>query len=179
MLPGRLMLRNIYKLIQCKVTWESKLQLTPEAIADLQWWLSAFATWNGRVVLPSEVHGQLVTDASHYGWGAHLGDHQTHGSWDQTMGLRHSNVREMAAVLLALRAFRHLIRDRTINILSDNITTVAYVNHMGGSVSELTEIAKLIWAEAIRYNVTIIAKHISGKKNSLVFREFSTNTSGC
>ena len=100
------MLRNIYRLIKCKSTWESKLQLSEGAISDLQWWVSAFDAWNGRVVLPAEVEGQLVTDASHYGWGAHLGDLETHGSWDHVQALKHSNVRELTAVLLALRAFR-------------------------------------------------------------------------
>ena len=164
-LPGRLMLRNLYKLIKSKLTWESKLRLTKEAREDLTWWLSAFTAWNGKVVLPSSVDGQLVTDASHYGWGAHLGPHQTHGSWDHVMGRKHSNVRELMAVLLALRAFRPYVQNRTISILSDNISTVAYVNHMGGPVTELTEIAKLIWAEAILSNTTISAKHLSGKQN--------------
>ena len=42
---------------------------------------------------------------------------------------------------------------------------MAYINHMGGSVIELAEIAKLIWAEAIMNNITIVARHLSGKQN--------------
>ena len=164
-LPGRLMLRNIYKLIRCKSTWESQLQLTESAISDLRWWLTAFDAWNGRLVLPTEVQAQLVTDASHYGWGAHLGEHQTHGSWDHILARQHSNVRELTAVLMALRAFRPFTKDKRVIILSDNISTVAYINHMGGPVTQLTEIAKQIWAEAISYNVTILARHLSGKMN--------------
>ena len=165
-LPGRLMLRNVYKLIRKKDTWESLLELEPETISDLEWWFNSLAEWNGKIILPSEIHGQLVTDASHLGWGGHFGTEITQGFWDLTMSQKHSNVRELMAVLLSIRAFRPLIENKTIQVLSDNITTVAYINHMGGPVKELTEIAKLIWAESIMHNITIVARHLSGKLNT-------------
>ena len=89
---------------------------------------------NGKVILPSEIHGQLVTDASQTGWGGHYGTEITQGFWDPTMSQKHSNVRELMAVLLSIRAFQVLIKNKTIQILSDNITTVAYINHMGGPI---------------------------------------------
>ena len=165
-LPGRLMLRNVYKLIKLKQNWETKLELTACAIKDLLWWLNSLETWNGKTIIPSKIDGQLVTDASQLGWGGHLGEHITQGFWDQTMSQKHSNIRELMAVLLSLRAFAPHIRNKTISVLSDNITSVAYINHMGGPMEELTDIAKLIWAEAIQNNITIVAKHLSGKLNT-------------
>ena len=164
-LPGRLMLRNIFKLIRTKVTWESPLTLTPGALSDLAWWQSAFTSWNGRTVLPGAVDATLTTDASGYGWGAHLGAHTAHGAWDPHMARKHSNVRELMAVLLALRALRPYTSNKTVSLLSDNITTVAYINHMGGPITELTDIAKDIWAELVQQNVTLVARHLSGKLN--------------
>ena len=165
-LPGRLMLRNIYRLIKEKITWESKLKLDTGAINDLLWWYNSLETWNGKVILPSEIDGQLVTDASQTGWGGHYGKEITQGFWNLTMSRKHSNIRELTAVLLSLRAFAHLLENKTIQILSDNITTVAYINHMGGPMEELTDVAKQIWAEAIQHNITVVAKHLSGKLNS-------------
>ena len=165
-LPGRLMLRNVYKLIQQKITWESQLELSIGAKKDLLWWYNSLAIWNGKVILPSEIDGQLVTDASQIGWGGHYGTEITQGFWDPNMSRQHSNVRELMAVLLSLRAFTASVKGKTVQILSDNITTVAYINHMGGTVVELTEIAKLIWAEAIQNNITIVARHLSGKLNT-------------
>ena len=65
---------------------------------------------NGKVILPSEIHGQLVTDASQTGWGGHYGTEITQGFWDPTMSQKHSNVREWMAVLLSIRAFQVLIK---------------------------------------------------------------------
>ena len=165
-LPGKLMLRGVYRLIKCKVNWESKLELDSCAIKDLEWWYNSLETWNGKTILPSEIDGQLVTDASQIGWGGHYGKQITQGFWDQTMSQKHSNIREMMAVLLSLRAFAPHLRNKTVQILSDNITTVAYINHMGGPMDDLTNIAKLIWAEAIQNNITLVAKHLSGRLNT-------------
>ena len=166
-LPGRLMLRNVYKLIKSKITWESKLVLNANARNDLLWWYNSLERWNGKVILPSEIDGQLVTDASQIGWGGHYSKEIAQGFWDIEMSQKHSNIRELMAVLLSIRAFRSHIENKTIQILSDNVTTVAYINHMGGPMEELTDIAKLIWAEAVQYNITIVARHLSGKLNTL------------
>ena len=165
-LPGKLMLRNVYNLIKQKITWETKLELNASAKNDLVWWAESLEKWNGKVILPSEIDGQLVTDASQTGWGGHYGKEITQGFWDQTMSQKHSNIRELMAVLLSIRAFLPHLENKTINILSDNITTIAYINHMGGPMDELTNIAKLIWAEAIQHNITIVAKHLSGRLNT-------------
>ena len=51
-LPGKLMLRNVYRILKSKDTWESKLVLDREAREDLEWWCSSMEAWNGRAVLP-------------------------------------------------------------------------------------------------------------------------------
>ena len=165
-LPGKLMLRNVYRLLKTRITWETKLSITEEVKKDLLWWYSCLETWNGRSILCAEIDGQLVTDASHVGWGGHYKDLETQGSWDPYMAHQHSNVREMCAVLLSLKAFRPVLQGKTIQILSDNITTVAYINHMGGPVQELTNIAKAIWKEVVSNNTTIVARHLSGRLNT-------------
>ena len=65
------MLRSVYKLIKNKITWETKLELDVNARNDLLWWYNSLERWNGKVILPSEIDGQLVTDASQIGWGGH------------------------------------------------------------------------------------------------------------
>ena len=164
-LPGRLMLRNVYRLLKSKNTWESRLILDEGSIKDLSWWRDSLEKWNGRTILPTNIDGQLTTDASHIGWGAHYRELETQGYWDERMSLQHSNVRELTAVLLAIRAFKHAIQNKNIQVLSDNITTVAYINHMGGPIKQLTNIAKDIWKEAIHSNITITARYLAGKEN--------------
>ena len=165
-LPGKLMLRNVYRLMKDRKSWDSNLILNEESKRDLLWWCNCLESWNGKSILTTDIDGQLVTDASHIGWGGHYGAHVTQDCWDKHMSRQHSNVREITAVLLSLRAFRPLLTGKTIQILSDHVTTVAYINHMGGPIPQLTEIAKLIWREAITNNVTIIARNLSGQLNN-------------
>ena len=160
------MLRNVHRLLKTKATWETKLVLDPRARSVLCWWVESTSAWNGKAILPSSVDGQLVTDASHIGWGGHFGEEVTCGTWDHHMSRQHSNVRELTAVLLSIKAMLPLLRNKTIQILSDNITTVAYVNHMGGPMSQLVEISKSIWKIALEHNISITARHLSGKSNT-------------
>jgi hypothetical protein len=87
------------------------------------------------------------------------------GLWDIRTSFKSSNHRELLTVLLALKSFRSHIKNKTIQILSDNITTIAYLNHMGGPVIELTQLAKAIWAECLDNNVMIYARHLPGRSN--------------
>ena len=148
-LPARLMLRNVYKLLKTKITWESLLKLDSGSVQDLIWWRDSFEKWNGRIVIPTEIDGQLITDASHIGWGAHYQNLETQGFWDKKMSQQHSNVRELTAVLVALKAFCSQVTGKHVQVLSDNITTVAYIKHMGSPIPKLNQIAKEIWAEAV------------------------------
>ena len=64
--------------------------------------------------------------------------------WNLRMSLEHFNYRELVAVLMALKSFGPSMKEKSIQILSDNVTTVAYINHLRGPNSDLTDIAKAI-----------------------------------
>lgn len=71
------------------------------------------------------------------------------------------------AVLIALAVFIVHVTGKTIQVVSDNISTMAYLNHMGGPSHELNQIANAVWAEAIDNHVSITCCHIAGKKHSI------------
>ena len=152
--------------MKSKDTWVSQLTLDEGSVSDLKWWLGALKAWKGKIILPAPVQGQMTTDASHIGWGGHMGSHCAQGFWDSEMSQKHSNIRELTAILLTLRAFQNFVKNKTIQILSDNVTSVTYLNHMGGPSVELTEIAKAIWQEALTNNTILVAKHLSGCLNT-------------
>lgn len=164
-LPGKLKLRAAYRLLKTKTNWESTIQWSDAARQDFEWWISALQTWNGSTILHPSIEAQLITDASKVGWGALLNDKKAQGFWDKSIGHSHSNIREMWAVFMGLVSFRKELTGKTIQIRSDNITTVAYLNKMGGSRKELNDIATAIWAEAINNQVSIVCSHIAGKDN--------------
>ena len=73
--------------------------------------------------------------------------------------------REMLAILMALKAFSSLIRGKNIQVLTDNISAMAYVNHKSGPSPALSKLAMAIWAEVIEIGVSIKCAHIAGVEN--------------
>ena len=168
--PAKLMLRNIYRLLNSKVSWRDQLVLDSASIIDLQWWLSSIDSWNGKVVKEDHIDFQLTTDASSAGWGGWIQTEKAQGFWTRDVSRQSSNYRELSAVLMSLLAFKEKIKGKTIQVLSDNITTVAMINGMGGHVKSLDEVTRTIFRFIIQNNITISAQYIAGKDNSVADR---------
>ena len=164
-IPSKLMLRNIYRLLATRQHWQQILHLDPSSVSDLEWWYTSIQRWNGLVVSQQTIDCQIMTDASASGWGAALANHFAQGHWTPDVSHRSSNFRELLTVLLALQSFKHMIRGKVVQILSDNVTTVAFINHMGGSVKELDTVMRNIYYLACHLNVTLKATHLAGKLN--------------
>ena len=165
-LPTKLLLRNLYRLLASCNTWFDTLYLDKASVSDLEWWLSALTSWNGRPIIKYSIDIQLYTDASDSGWGAVCNGEEASGLWTVPIAHTSINYRELLTVLLGLKSFLPKVKNKTVQILSDNVTTVAFINHLGGNVTQLTELAKAIWALAFQHNINLIAKHLPGILNS-------------
>ena len=165
-IPGKLLLRNTYRLLAKRKSWEDRMIIDLETQRDLNWWLHAFKDWNGRVVKQNVIQEQIFTDASAIGWGAHLQNRKASGHWNYQLFKKTSNYRELMAVRLALLSFAPYIQGKCVQIVSDNITTVAYLNHLGGPVQELSVLTETIFTEAQQANVTLSARFLAGKHNT-------------
>lgn len=164
-LPGKLKLRSVYALLRGKSSWEAELTWTPEALEDLKWWMEALITWTGEAILRISPSFQIVTDASHLGWGAHMGNLQAQGFWNRRLRFKSSNFRELTAVQMALLSFCPNLKNATVQLLTDNITTVAYLNNMGGPSLELSRLAEDIWTIAERSGLRLQTRHLPGINN--------------
>ena len=169
-LPTKLLLRDLYRLLRSRSSWSDVLKLNDASIKELNWWLSAMHSWNGRPIVKRSVDLQISTDASASGWGAVCGSYEASGLWNANQAFRHSNYRELLTVLLAIKSFKGFIAGKTVQILSDNIVTVAYVNHLGGPCQDLSNLAKSIWSEAFQLDTVIIAKYLAGCQNTAADR---------
>ena len=131
-IPEKLLLRNVYHLFVTRSTWEDMILLNTSATEDLQWWLDSLQNWNGHPLQVRPPQSQMFTNTSHLGWGlcAVYGLKEAAGHWNLRMSLEHSNYRELMAVLMALKSFGPSMKGKSIQILSDNVTTVAYINHL-------------------------------------------------
>ncbi|XP_073412144.1 uncharacterized protein [Dendrobates tinctorius] len=144
---------------------ESKITLTQVVLTSLEWWLdddhlSSGVPW---VIVPS---GILTTDASPQGWGAHMGNSFCQGRWNREEREYSSNLKELTAVYYALHHFLPQLQQKHVRILSDNTTTVAYINRQGGTRSEtLMSSAARILSLAESNLLSLSALHIRGEDN--------------
>ena len=164
-LPGKLLIRNVYRLLKTRQSWQDILQLDQGTVQDLQWWMEASSCWNGCPIQQSPVEIQMSTDASSLGWGAVAMGQEAQGVWNKNVSMKSSNYRELLTVLLAMLSLIDIVKGKVLQVLSDNITTVCYINMMGVPSRELTEIATAIWALAFEKNICLSAKHLAGVLN--------------
>ena len=115
---------------------------------------------------PKPIQGQIFTDASHYAWGAAFNRHSAQGYWNQQIKHKSSNYRELLAIILTPELFRPEIRGQHINIISYNVTSLDYLNHLGGHCKDLNNLSEGIWELALDLDVTLSRKHLSGKLNT-------------
>ena len=125
---------------------------------------------NGKSICHRPISAQVITDASHLAWGAVLGHHHAGGDWSLATSRRSSNYRELLAILLALKSFLPQLASKSVQILTDNVTALAYVQHKGGPSRVLTSIARAIWTLAVENGISINCKHIAGKDNVIADR---------
>lgn len=163
--PGKLFLRNAYRLLAQRTTWQDILHLDQGTVSDLQWWLTAVDGWNCHQIRVQPVDIQIETDASSVAWGAVCGQHQAAGHWNARVSEESSNYRELLAILLAIQAFAPLLRGKHVQILTDNVTAAAYLNKLGGQSADLTQVAKAIWSEAYSLQAHLSGKHLAGVLN--------------
>ena len=84
------------------------------------------------------------------------GGGKTGGLWSKEEQKSHINYLEMKAISLGLKSFCHNIRKQHIRIQSDNTTTVAYINAIGGIRSQAcNEMALHIWEWCSDKNINL------------------------
>ena len=121
-----------------------------ESLRELEWWASRANLMVGRPFLRPDPTMTIVMDASMEGSGGYLGD------W------------VISAVWLTLQHFLPQVRDTAVDVLTDNSTTVAYINKEGGTQSPtLCYLALDLWAWCRQHGIYLVANHISGVRNVL------------
>ena len=141
--------------------------------SHLLWWINPSGFETGTTIHPPDPKFFLYTDASHFGWGAHLKPTALsfHGRWIEDQSQLHINMLEMMAIRLALKQAITFIHHSCIMISTDNTTVVSYINKQGGTHSpnlcvEVWEI--LNWC--LEHDIVIRVRHIPGKFNILADR---------
>ena len=170
---GRLRMRTLQWHLKAHWSPESAppslpVPLPREVRRDLSWWKVRDHLLTGvRFGTPApDLH--LYSDASCSRWGAHLLDQHVSGVWPDQEKLLHSNLLEMKALFLGLKAFREDVIGHHVTAMCDNSTVVAYVNKQGGTVSRalcLLASRLLRWTES--FDIHLDARYLPGHANVL------------
>jgi len=144
------------------------MYLSELARDELQWWIDNVSHAYRRI-RHVPISFVFQTDASENCWGVTSttdNSLQSCGIWSKGQGLLHINVRELYVVFIGLTTFCRNMVGVHLRFELDNMTAVAYVNHMGGSQSVACDtVAKKIWNWCIPRDIWLSAIHIPGSTN--------------
>jgi hypothetical protein len=166
MRPLQLSLRGLWN--QFRQSQQVLVPIHPDMIPCLRWWLDPTNVMVGVPIQYPPPQIEIFTDASLFGWGAHINQMTISGVWSEEQSLLHINLLEMEAVRLALLHFEMHILNKSVLIATDNTTVVAYINRQGGTRSDslyLLVETMLIWAQ--QRCIYLRARHIPGCLNVL------------
>ena len=127
-------LKSHWKAASDPTAW--RVPPSQRCLEDLFWWMDPAHLCRGAPFVMAPPEQTLFSDASHYGWGAHLGDSLASGVWSPEERRFHINHLEMMAVFLALQSFQQELSGSVVSLMSDNSTVVAYLRNSGGTRSE-------------------------------------------
>ncbi|XP_064078436.1 uncharacterized protein LOC135195853 [Macrobrachium nipponense] len=142
------------------------LRISEEVKSHLRWWLDPLKLSEGVSLKLQNPDLVLSSDVSTTGWGAMLGGEEVSGTWRGEQVAWHINLKELAAIQLALQFFQDKVSRRVVHVNSDNTTALAYLKKQGGTHSRsLFALAKgiLLWAKA--RGVTILTRFVAGVEN--------------
>ena len=121
---SRLFTRHLYRSIETRDSWSSKILLSPGAIAELQFWYKNLSGVNGQPIKPIfSAVSAIYTDASDSGFGGfsvHLSDSVSSGLWSDSERLESSTSRELRAVLYVLRSLGPKLSGKKLKWYTDS-----------------------------------------------------------
>jgi hypothetical protein len=160
-----------------KGRFDAKITLPNTCTEDLEWWVNNIETEEKTITNPKPSM-VIETDASNKGWGACVKGKReltTGGHWSVEESQEHINYLELLAVWFGIKCFAKGKRGTHIKILSDNTTTVAYLNKQGGTKHKCNSITRVIWMWCYENEIWLSAAHIPGKDNIQADSESRSN----
>lgn len=159
--------------------------------SDVRHWLSRLNKWNFRSMWQSARDDPviLVSDASLTGFGFYVEawpsdfnssavsvEFSVNAGWSGSYSDFHAachadhkliGVCEILAVLAAAYTFRHLLRDRHVLFVLDNLSDVFVINRQATRSRLIGAILRELYDLANEYNFDVFAKHRAGVDNQL------------
>ena len=161
-------LDKIRSLKKSRGNFNGICSISPGGKENILWWIHNLPTAVRSLLPEPKVDYTIFTDASKEGYGGHDQVKDFNGLWPFSTRDIHINILEMKAINLALHYFLPQKQVKHVRIMTDNNTSVAYINKMGGTKSpECNDLASESWRLAQKFNCHLSACHIPGQHNLL------------
>ena len=164
-LPAKLLLRNLYRTLSRRSSWDSEVFMNDSCCEDLTWWLNFLKGWNGAPLQNPQRRVQIETDASKTGWGGVCGTLEASGTWSKDVSFQPSNYRELLAILKSIQSFQNVLRKSSVQVLSDNITAVAHINNLGGVTPLMSRLMTTLFVTCHELGIVLSARYLAGRLN--------------
>lgn len=174
--PGPLHFRHLQgdknKALACLGSYDSLVQLSPQALEELVWWRDNLDAWNGKSLISRSPDLIIETDASCRGWGAFCLGVATGGQWSQGESQLHINCLELLAGAFAIKTFARSKTQMKVRLLIDNISAAHYINRMEGTKSPiLARLAIDLWEWCLQHKILVEVQYLPGVLNVRADRE--------
>ena len=155
---SRLMTRSLYAVLESRQSWCESLQLSSEAIAELDFWSSNLEVYNAQPIWHSPSAVRVVySDASETGYGGYVVEHGpcvAHGCWELEEASRSSTWRELSAVYRVLLSMAPKLVNARVRWFTDN-QNVAHILQVGSRKPDLHAIALKVFDMAVQYQIRL------------------------
>ena len=168
--PGRSFLRRIIALLSVGKRHHDHIRLNAEFKADIAWWLTFAAHWNGTslIIHPDSQTILLASDASgSWGCGAWQGIEWFQIKWDENLQHLHIAAKEIVPIMVAAVIWGRKWRGCRVTALCDNSAVVAVLNSRYAQDRMLMQMLRCLFFIEAQCQCTIVASHIPGRHNDL------------
>ena len=143
---------------------------SPEASKDIIWWRDNILRVITSLHPTPEVDLTIFRDARNEGWSASTNDQTIDGRWNESEKLLHINELELLAIKHAVSSFLPLLTNtKHLRIMTDNSTSVSYINKQGGTHSPTcNKLTIEVWEICIQHLSHLSGAHIPGKHNVIL-----------
>ena len=168
---GRVFSRRIINTINLLKEGSHKIKLSSSIKADILWWHSFMASFNGRsMLLDRQPVTSVFTDSCNLGAGAIYDGDWFYVNWQldwPEVADFHINNKELLAIFLAIGRWAPAWANKRIYIQTDNVTSVATINKCTSANPFIMSCLRTIFWLSAKYNFHVTARYLPGLSNTV------------
>ena len=111
---------------------------------------------------------RMATDASStFGYGAYFQKQWFLGAWPADLGRRSMALLEIFPVVLAVRTFCEVLRNRRLIVFSDNDAVTKIINKQSTRCATIACLLRDLTLTCLRYNIVLQARFLRSEENQI------------